>query len=205
MKKMCLAIILMFIVCGGSQDSSKVIPKPEENLPQINKSVLMVIAPQNFRDEEYKEPFDLFTKSGIKVTTASIDTLPAKGMLGMVIKPDLTLEQITPDSFDALVIVGGSGCQVLWDNKTLHGIVASFNKTGKTVAAICIAPVVLARVGILKDIKATAFSTVKDEIVKCGGQYTGNGVEVVGNIVTGSGPQAAKDFADAILERLKEQ
>jgi len=164
----------------------------------------MVIAPKDFRDEEFKEPYDLFTNSGIKVIVASTDTVPAKGMLGMTVTPDILLDQVIPDSFDALVIVGGTGCKILWDNTTLHKIVQNFNDTKKTIAAICIAPVVLARAGILKDIKATVYPTAKDNIEKYDADYTDADVEVSGNIITGSNPKASKDFATTILNILKQ-
>jgi len=190
------------ICCGGGEEQTQVV-SPEQRI-QIDKSVLMVIAPKDFRDEEFKEPYDLFTDSGIKVIVASTDTIPAKGMLGMVVTPDILLDQVIPDSFDALVIVGGTGCKILWDNTTLHKIVQNFNATKKTIAAICIAPVVLARAGILKDIKATVYPTVKEHIEKYDADYTDADVEVSGNIITGSNPDASKEFATAILNTLKQ-
>ncbi len=202
MKRILVLAILLTICCGGGEEQTQVV-SPEKPV-QIAKSVLMVIAPEDFRDEEFKEPYDLFTKSGLKVTVASTDTLPAKGMLGMVVKPDLTLEQVIPDLYDVLLVVGGTGCEVLWDNVVLHSIIQAFNRAGKTIAAICIAPVVLARAGILKDIEVTAYPAVKDEIANCGGCYVKADVKVCEKIITGSGPKTAKDFATTILNELSE-
>ena len=203
MKRFSMSVMLLCLCCGGKQEPTKS-AAPETKTPPIVKSVLMVIAPNDFRDEEFKAPYDLFTESGMKVTIASTATRPAKGMRGMVVKPEIELEQVVPDSFDALVVVGGSGAQVLWDNTTLHRIVRNFNNAKKIIAAICIAPVVLARAGILKDTKATVSSSVKDEITKEGSLYTGANVEISGHIITGSGPQAAKDFARAIFNKLSQ-
>ncbi len=197
-----LIVLLSFLYmnCGSGQAETA----PERETPQLAKSVLIVIAPNDFRDEEFKEPYDLLTKSGVTVTVASTDTTPVKGMLGMVVKPDMTLEQVNPDSFDILIVVGGTGCQMLWDNATLHRIVQNFNDEKKTIAAICIAPVVLGRAGILHGLKATVYPTVKDDLGKCGASYTGSDVEVCGNIITCSGPKAAKDFAHTILNTLSQ-
>jgi len=202
MKRILVLAILLTICCGGGEEQTQV-ASPEKPT-QIDKSVLMVIAPKDFRDEEFKEPYDLFANSGIKVIVASTDTVPAKGMFGMTVTPDILLDQVIPDSFDALVIVGGTGCKILWDNTTLHKIVQNFNDTKKTIAAICIAPVVLARAGILKDIKATVYPTAKDNIEKYGADYTDADVEVSGNIITGSNPKASKAFATTILNTLKQ-
>lgn len=201
MKKVLVLAFLMCLYCGGGEQSQA---PTESEAPQIAKSVMMVIAPKDFRDEEFKEPYDLFTKSGMNVIVASTDTTPAQGMLGMSVKPDIILEQAIPDSYDVLVVVGGSGCRVLWDNTTLHKIVRHFNDEKKTIAAICIAPVVLAQAGILKDVKVTAYPTVKDDIAQCGATYTGADVEVCGNIITCSGPSVAKEFAETILSTLEQ-
>ena len=200
MRNTLLLTVLLFLFCRGQESKTET---PAQVIPQSTKSVLMVIAPKDFRDEEFKEPYDLLTKSGIKVVIASTDTMPTKGMLGMVVNPQITLDQVNSESFDALVIVGGAGCQTLWDNATLHGIVQNFNANDKTIAAICIAPVVLARAGILREVKATVFPSVQDEITSCGAKYTGAKVEVDRNIITGSGPEAAKDFAVAISNSIK--
>ncbi|MEO0141813.1 MAG: DJ-1/PfpI family protein [candidate division WOR-3 bacterium] len=196
---LCFLIILF---CGGKEHGVAT-QKIDEKIAPSAKSVLIVIAPKDFRDEEFKEPYELLTKSEMKITIASTDTIPAKGMLGMEVKPQVLISQVNPDSFDALIIVGGTGCQILWDNETLHNIVQRFNEKNKTIGAICIAPVVLARAGILKDKKATVYPGVRNELKPHCAAYTAADVEVSGNVITASGPQAAKDFAQAILEALK--
>ena len=196
--------MLVFLVCGsGNEQVQSDIEKHEK--PTLVKSVLIVIAPQDFRDEEFSEPYTLFTKSGANVVIASTDTLPSKGMLGMTVKPDIPFEKVITDSFDILVIVGGTGCKALWDDSSLHRIVAQFNGANKIIAAICIAPVVLARAGIIKDIEVTAFPAVKDEIGKCGGCFIDTDITVCNNIITGSGPEVAKDFAQTILSEIEER
>ncbi|MCX7995023.1 MAG: DJ-1/PfpI family protein [candidate division WOR-3 bacterium] len=190
---------LLIFGCGSRKEQKVSIPQSSESTLS-EKSVVMVIAHTDFRDEEFKEPYDLLKKSGLKVVVASTDTTPAKGMLGMVVKPELLIADIVPEKFNALIIVGGIGCRNLWDDATLHKLVQGFNQSQKTVAAICIAPVVLARAGILKDKKATVYPQTADEIKPHCAEYTGKDVEVSGNVITASGPHAAKDFAKAILE-----
>jgi protease I len=202
MKRIMVLVMLLSLCCGGGGQEQ--LMTEESEIPQKVKSVLIVIAPKNFRDEEFKEPYDLFTNSGIAVTVASTDTNPAQGMLGMVVEPDITLEQVDPSDYDALIVIGGSGCMDLWDNTTLHTIVQTFNGSEKTIAAICLAPVVLGRAGILKDVEATVYPTARDELGVCGAHYTESDVEVSGNIITCSGPQAAKDFAAAILRAVSQ-
>lgn len=201
MKKMLVVGILLAICCGGGGEKpTEISSQPQE--VTIAKSILMVIAPKDFRDEEFKEPYDLFTRSGIEVVIASTDTTPAKGMLGMIVIPDIVFEKVNTDEFDALVVVGGTGCAQLWDNEILHKIVQKFNAQGKTVAAICIAPMVLARAGVLVDRIVTAHASVRDAIGKLCARCTDSNIEVSGNVITCSGPNAAPDFAKSIMDML---
>ena len=58
----------------------------------------------------------------------------------------LTFEEIDPKQYGGLVIIGGSGSQIhLWNNDLLVQLVKYFPESRKIVAAICPAPVVLAR------------------------------------------------------------
>jgi protease I len=200
MKYLIFLYISILVTCGGGSEEIQT-EEPLEN-PRLAGSILMVIAPHDFRDEEFKKPYDLFTNSGISVTIASTDTLKAKGMLGMEVKPDISFEQVIPDSFDGLVVVGGTGCRALWDNKKLHEIILAFNSDNKIVAAICIAPVVLAHAGILTDMQVTGSPSVKDEINECGACYVESDVQVCDNIITGKGPKAAQDFAETVIQSM---
>jgi protease I len=196
--KQCIAgVLFLFLACGTGEE------KPEDTeIPQIAKSVLMVIAHTDFRDDEFTSSYDLLKKSGIAITVASTDTTPARGSFGMAVTPDIVFEDVVVNEYDAIIVIGGSGCKELWDNEELHDIITAFHSSSKTIAAICLAPVVLGRAGILKDINATVHATAQDEIGICGGVYTGSDVEVCSNIITCSGPQAAKDFAKTVLSTL---
>lgn len=198
------ALIVVGFVCCGTGDQEK-ISETEAAENRAVRSVVMVIAHRDFRDEEFKEPFRHFEQAGYRVVVASTDTTEATGMLGMTIKPDITIEQIQHDAYDAIVVVGGTGCETLWDNAALHAAVQDFHKNGKLVAAMCLAPVVLGRAGILTDLKVTAFPAVKDDIGACGAVYTGNDVEKCGLVITCSGPQAVQEFSETILNTLSEE
>jgi protease I len=148
MKKILILSILLLIYCGSG---GKPETEQQGKTATIVRSILMVIAPKGFHDEEFKEPYDLFKKSGINVVVASTDTTPARGMFGMIVKPDLNLESVNTKDYGGIVVVGGEGCKSLWNNATLHELVRAFNTEKKTVAAICMAPMILANAGILQD------------------------------------------------------
>jgi len=198
-KVLFLSFLLFLIGCGGAKKEEA---KNKEISRLKGKKVLMVIAHHDFRDEEYQRPRHIFEKVEMKVTVASSDTLPAKGMLGLEVKPDILLSQAKVEDYDCLVFVGGRGAQEYWDNPLAHKLLQEAVNQGKIIGAICIAPVTLARAGILKGKKATVWSSSSEDLKSGGAIYTGAQVEVDGKIVTGNGPDAAKPFGKAIVQMM---
>ena len=163
----------------------------------------MLIAKDRFRDEEYLQPKSVFAKGKIEVVTASSSKGTAKGMLGATQNVDITINEIDVRNYDAVIFVGGVGSSEYWDNPVAHKIAQETIKQNKILAAICIAPVTLAKAGLLKGKKATVFSSEKDELKNSGAIYTGKNVEIDGKIITSSGPQVAKEFGEKILELIE--
>ncbi len=169
-----------------------------------NKKILMVIASQNFRDEEFSVPKKLFEGQGAQVTVASSKLSVSKGMLGMKVKPDILLDDVLPEDYHAVVFVGGSGASEYWDDPIAHHIAQTAFDEGRIVAAICIAPVTLGNTGLLKDKKATVFSSEVSQLKDMGAKYTGKDVERDGQIITANAPPAAARFGQVIIKALQE-
>ncbi len=170
------------------------------------KKILLVIAQEQFRDEECFVPKQLFESAGVKVTVAAESTKIAKGMLGGTIKPDITISEANIDDYDAIVISGGSGSKkYLWDNKELHELVKKADARQKVISAICISPVVLARTGILKGKESTVFksSDTVRELKEHGVVYLDREVVVSDHVITGRDPASAEAFGKAVLEAMK--
>jgi protease I len=172
-------------------------------LSKSDKKILMIIASQNFRDEELLIPKKLFEKEGYSVVIAGTSLKPAKGMLGAVVTPQILIDQVKVDEYDAIVFVGGVGAKEYFGNPLAHKIAKEAVSKNKILAAICIAPRILAEAGVLKGKKATVWVSEEKILEEKGAHYTGKPVEVDGNIVTGSGPQAAEEFAKIIIKLLK--
>lgn len=170
------------------------------------KKILLVIAQEQFRDEECFVPKQIFEAAGAKVTVAAEFTETAKGTLGGTIKPDLRISEARIEDYDAIVISGGSGSRkYLWDNKYLRELVKEADSRKKVVSAICISPVVLARAGILKGKESTVFSSpdTVHELKEHGAVYQDREVVVSDRVVTGRDPKSAEAFGKAVLKALK--
>lgn len=167
--------------------------------------VLMVIAPENFRDEELLHTKQELERAGIETTVASSRKVEAVGMLGAKVMPDIKLEQVKVDDYDGIVFVGGSGSALYFKDNRAISIASEASKRGKKVCAICIAPVILANAGVLKGKRATVFpGEYVDQIKSKGATYTGKSVEVDGDIITATGPASAREFGRAIAKALKD-
>jgi protease I len=167
------------------------------------KKAVMILAHDGFRDEEFLEPAQILEKSGIEVKVASSKLGIAKGKLGAKIKPDMLLSEVNIKDYDAIIFVGGPGASEYWEDATAHKLAQDAFNSGKVVGAICIAPVTLAKAGILKGKKATVWSSEGEQLIASGADYTGKPVEKDGNIITAAGPFAAKDFGEEMVKALK--
>lgn len=167
------------------------------------KKVLMVIASSQFRDEEYQRPRQILEAAGAKVTVASSRLAEAVGMLGLKVKPEILLQDARMEQYDAVVFVGGMGATEYWENPTAHALAKQAYQSGKLTSAICLAPMTLANAGLLKGKKATIWKDAASDFKTKGVVYTGKPVEQDGRIITGSGPDAAEAFGNALVEALK--
>ena len=166
------------------------------------KSVLVIIAHNNFRDEEYTSIREKLQQAGIAITVASTTTNEALGSQGSQVKPDILIDAVNPDDFDGVIFIGGTGSSQYWHDTKAHEIALSLNENNKLVAASSHSPVTLAVTGILKDKKATAHISVYEKLSIQGAKYTGKKLEVDGNIITSAGVSAAKEFSDAIVKAI---
>lgn len=161
-------------------------------------AVLMVIAPEMFRDEEYEHPKEVLERRGALVTTASTEPGICRGRFGLSAVADIALRDALAADFDAVIFVGGAGSQVFFEDPVAHALAREMEQSGKIVAAICIAPSVLANAGLLAGKRVTSFPSQEDHLRAAGALWTGNPVQTDGRIVTGNGPEAARAFGEAV-------
>ncbi|MCL2141696.1 MAG: DJ-1/PfpI family protein [Methanimicrococcus sp.] len=170
------------------------------------KKILMIVAPERFRDEEFFHPREVFEKYGYSITVGSTQLGTAKGVQGGEVKVDVLIDKVSAVDFDAIVIAGGGGSKAyLWNNSVLHNLLNEMFSKNKIIAAICISPVVLAKAGLLKGKSSTIFNAPDaiEEMKKAGAVLVQKGVVVDGHIVTGNGPECAYEYGEAIVQLLK--
>lgn len=96
----------------------------------------MLIAFKDFRDEEYFVPKEILVKAGAEVKTASSKMGKAMGTDGGQVEVDLTVSEINPADFDAVIFVGGPGCLADLDNENSYNLIKETKAKYKLLAAI---------------------------------------------------------------------
>lgn len=167
------------------------------------KNVLLIIAFQGFRDEEYEKPKEVLAAAGISTTTASTQVGTATGKLGLKAQVDISFDQVNVANYDAVAFIGGPGSYDFFEDSVAQNIAQETIKQNKILAAICAAPGILAHAGLLKGVMATCFPAVADLIKAKGANYTGAGVEIDNKIITADGPGNARRFGSAIAKLTK--
>ena len=166
-------------------------------------TVLMVIAPERFRDEELFVTQEELERAGHTTVIASLKRGVCPGSRGGFATATLTLAEVRAEDYDAVVFVGGGGSKIYFANDEALRIAKAMDTAGKIVAAICLAPVILANAGVLDGKNATVAGTEARTIESKGARYTGPGVTVDGKVVTGNGPKCSMLFGQKIDELLR--
>jgi len=206
-----IVIAIIMVVSGGiliflNKKAPTEVSMIEQSLS--SKRIVMVIAFKDFRDEEYFVPKEILEGSGAEIKTASNKTGTARGADGGEVLIDYKIQDIDLNNFDAVVFVGGPGCLENLDNENSYNLVKETLAKNKLLASICVSPVILAKAGVLKNKSATVWSSALDKsaieiLEQKGADYQAQDVVVDGKIITANGPDAAKKFADTLIENLK--
>jgi protease I len=166
------------------------------------KKVIMIIAPENFRDEEYFHTRESLERGGLDVRVASTVRTAVSSIEKREAEVDMLLSEVVPDQYDGIVFVGGSGAKEYFKNETALLLAQKFFEGQKIVAAICVAPMILAHAGILSGKKATVWDGSGNELRSFDVNYTGEDVTVDGKIITGNGPKSSYKFGEAVAKAL---
>ncbi len=166
-------------------------------------SVLIFLPAKDFNEEEYSIVRKLLLKYGKNIFVTSDDHYVCSGSKGKKVKSDTDFFNVNIKNFAALVLIGGKGSKAYWNNEKLHTITRNFNDVQKIIGAICSAPVILAKAGILQNKTATCYYEDKNELINLGINYQERAVVTDKNIVTSNGSQSAAQFTEAVLHLIK--
>jgi protein deglycase len=163
-------------------------------------SPIITVLAEGFEETEAVTPIDLLRRAGIEVLVLGLNTGTVHGSHNIPIVTDGLLNEFhgTPGG---IMLPGGPGYKNLLNSTTVLSIVRTIFGKGLLCAAICAAPSVFGKAGILKGRRATCFPGVEPELT--GATFIGEPVVIDGTVITSRGAGTAVPFALAIIEYLK--
>ncbi|MFP4162345.1 MAG: DJ-1 family glyoxalase III [Chitinispirillaceae bacterium] len=165
-------------------------------------SVITVLA-DGFEEVEAVTCIDLLRRAHVDVTVLGLDSLEIRGAHNIRIRADLQFKDFS-DQFDALVLPGGMpGTNNLASSEMLIEMIKRAHSQGKICAAICAAPTVLARAGILTGKKVACYPGFEDRLM--GGEPVKEPVVVDDTIITSRGVGTAIPFSLKLISTLKDK
>lgn len=165
------------------------------------KKIYLFLA-TGFQETEAIAPVTVCRKAGLDITTVSITgNLWVESALGVTVQADMLFEEGNFDDATMLVMPGGMpGSTNLYDFAPLRELILQHYNAGKALAAICAAPLIYGRMGLLKGVNATCYPGCEDD--QWGAVISDKAAVIDGQFVTGHGPGAALDFGYAIVDYL---
>ena len=174
-------------------------------MADLKEARVLMIAADGFETVELFEPRKALEAAGATVTLASMKTDPIQGMKGDIEKaetatPDVTLEEVDVDDYDALVLPGGvANPDKLRTEARAVEIVQDFMDDEKIVAAICHAPWLLAEADVIEGRRVTGFESIRTDLENAGADVVNEEVVIDENLITSRCPDDIPAFNEAII------
>lgn len=166
----------------------------------MNSNVVIVLAP-GFEETEAIGTADVLKRIGFKVSLAGLESPVVASSAGSRIQTDLLFKAVDLNRIDALVLPGGlPGATNLRDSQAVIAALQLMHRSGKVVAAICAAPIVLERAGLARGRKMTGYPGTEQGLPDL--VYSGARTECDDRIVTGKGPGVSFEFGARIAAAL---
>jgi len=156
------------------------------------KPIAVLFAP-GFDEAEALTIVDILRRANLPAETVGVTGTEITGGHGITLRTDKTLAEISADELEMIVLPGGyPGVDCLLKSEETIALLKDLNAKGKWLAAICAAPHVLEKAGVLESRRYTAYSDAPSEDI----------VVQDGNILTGRGPATVYAFAYALVDAL---
>jgi len=180
-------------------------------MADLSQARILFLAADGFEAVELFEPRRALLDAGATVTLASIGTDPIQGMKNdkdpvETITPELRLDDVDTEEFDALVLPGGAlNPDKMRLQERAVEIVQEFMDDDKIVAAICHAPWLLAEADVVDGRRMTSFPSIRTDLANAGAEVVDEQVVVDGNLITSRKPDDIPAFNAAIIKALEEE
>ncbi|MDO4692577.1 MAG: DJ-1/PfpI family protein [Porphyromonadaceae bacterium] len=165
------------------------------------KNVYVFLA-EGFEEIEAVTTIDLLRRAGLSTTTIAVgNSLEVSGAHHITLRADKPLDEVDLSRADALVLPGGlPGVDNLNSSEVLRSMLRQMYDSGRLVAAICAAPMILGQLGILKGRHATCYPSFERHLT--GYKTSEQKVITDGHVITACSAGVAVDFGLEIIKYL---
>lgn len=164
----------------------------------MSEKKVLCLLNDGVEETELVAPVDVLRRAGVEVTIAAMNELTVTGKEGLRITGDATIGELNTADFDVLMIPGGPAVMALLEDGRAAKLAKEFAEAGKTVAAICAAPLILDQAGLLEGKRFTCYSSVRETLTAALDEK----VVIDGELITSCGPGTALDFGFALAGHL---
>ncbi|WP_174286133.1 type 1 glutamine amidotransferase domain-containing protein [Sphingomonas bacterium] len=179
-------------------------------MPDLSKARILMLATDGFENDELFKPRQALIDAGATVTLASPKTDPIQGEKAGekadTITPDMTLDEVDTDDYDAIVLPGGVGNpdKLRMEERAIE-IIQDFAEDEKIIAAICHAPWLLIEADVVDGRRMTSWPSIRTDLENAGADVVDEAVVVDANFITSRKPDDIPAFNDAIILALVEE
>ena len=163
--------------------------------------MIYTLLADGFEEIEALAVVDILRRADIGITTVSAKKDNCvTGAHNITVKADITIDEI--DKYDGIFLPGGyPGYENLEKNERVISLIKEAYKENKLIAAICAAPSILGKLGILEGRTACCFPSFEKYLT--GANVTYDKVCVSDNIITSRGAGTAHELAFTLVEIIK--
>jgi protease I len=165
------------------------------------KTVLFFAGPL-YEDLELWYPKIRLEEEGARTVVAGTGEKTYQGKRGYPLTADTSVDQISAQNFDALVIPGGYAPDIMRRSQKLLQLTREIYQAGKPVAFICHAGWVPISAGIVRGKRGTSVGAIKDDLVNAGMLWEDSPVVVDGNLISSRTPADLPEFMKALIAAL---
>jgi protease I len=178
-------------------------------MAKIDGKKILILATNGFEQTELEVPRDRLKAAGATVDVVSPETGEIKGWdqkdWGRPVKVDKSLDDVSADDYDAIVLPGGQiNPDLLRVNEKALKLIRAFYDQKKVVAAVCHAPWLLIETGIIKGRKATSYHSIKTDVINAGAKWEDSEVVTDQGLITSRNPGDLEAFSAKIVEEVAE-
>lgn len=173
-----------------------------------DKTVAILLAPRGTEEPEFVKPRDALKTVGVDVVVVGLkagegETVNNDLDPGGRYRIDKTLDEVSADEFDFLVVPGGTvGADSFRADERAVAFTKAFADQGKTIAAICHAPWLLIEAEVVKGMTLTSYPSLQTDITNAGGTWVNKAVVEDGGLITSRNPDDIPAFNQALIKAL---